>query len=189
MASNSNNRNDEYDAPRVYPIPENFADGTGVFGGLFPTRNFIEGIIFAIPALLFALSIPGLSLNSRIPVVVFSVSPWLILGCLGINGDSVTKFLGYFIKYRKQRRVARYNPRVKLEFTGDLSVNIKEVPIDKLKKMMVNLSRKDQQKSTESDRYYAVGRNVVFEDDIALQKKLSARAERSKSYGNKKKAR
>ena len=189
MANNSRTRNDELDTPRVYPVPENFADGTGVFGGLFPMRNFVEGVIFSIPALLFALSIPGLSLNSRIPVVVFSVSPWLILGCLGINGDPVTKFLGYFIKYRKQRRIARYNPRVKLEFTGDMSVNMREVPIDKLKKMLLNLSRKDQQKSTESDRYYAVSRNVEFEDDIALQKKLSTKAERSKIYGTKKKHR
>lgn len=172
-------KNDDFESRRIYPIPENFADGTGVFGGLFPLRNFVEGVLFALPALLLALALSsGLSLNARIPIVIFSVSPGLILGCVGINGDSVTEFLAYFFRYRKKRRVARYNPRVKLEFTGDIKVNQNEVPIDKIKRMLVNLSQKDRQDNTESDRYYAVGKNIAFEDDIALEKRLAAKAER-----------
>lgn len=178
----NNQKNDDFESRRIYPIPENFADGTGVFGGMFPLRNFVEGVLFALPALLFALALSshfGLGINAKIPIVIFSVSPGLILGCIGINGDSVTEFLAYYFRFRKKRRVARYNPRVKLEFTGDIMVNQNEVPIDKIKRMLVNLSQKDRQDNTETDRYFAVGRNVAFEDDIALEKRLAAKAERS----------
>ena len=176
---------DDFESPRVYPIPDNFAENTGVLGGMFPLRNFVEGIIFALPMLFLALSIPNVSLNTRIPLMIFMVSPPLILGCVGINGDSVTEFLLYYIRYRKHRRIARYNPRVKLEFTGELNVGQYEVPIEKVKRMMLNLSRKDRKDASESDAYYAVGKNVAFEDDLALQKKLALMAERSGRHGGK----
>lgn len=170
------NRSDDFESPQIYRIPENFAEGTGIFGGIFPLRNFVEGVLFAIPMLLLALAIPTSSLNVKVPVIILMVSPALLIGCVGINGDSVLEFLGYFTRYRKRKRIARYNPRVKLEFTGDLSVSQREIPIDRIKRMLVNLSRKDRQEQTETDRYYSVGQNIAFEDDLELEKRLSAKA-------------
>ena len=46
------NRSDDFESPQIYRIPENFAEGTGIFGGMFPLRNFVEGVLFAIPMLL-----------------------------------------------------------------------------------------------------------------------------------------
>lgn len=37
--------------PNVYNIPKNAFDTGYVFGGLFRTRNFVEGIIVALPFL------------------------------------------------------------------------------------------------------------------------------------------
>lgn len=184
MASRSNR--DDFESPRVYPIPNNFAESTGIFGGLIPLRNFVEGVVLALPMFLIACSIPNVELNTRIPLIIFMGSPGLIFGCVGINGDSVTEFLLYYIRYRKHRRVARYNPRVKLEFIGELDIGLFEPPIEQVKRMMTNLGRKDREDVSESDIYYSVGSNVAFEDDVALKKKLAAQAERSGRNGRKK---
>lgn len=177
-------RQEDHEERRTYFIPDNFADNTGVFGGLLRLRNFIEGIIFAAPFVLLGIWLPIQDLNRHITTVMIIVAGPLLLGFFGINGDSVTEFLMYFLKYLKKRRIARYNPRVKLEFTGDIPLGPKEIPAEKIKKMLVNLSRRDRLNETESDRYYAAGKNIAFEDDVTLEKRLRAKKAERRGAGH-----
>lgn len=161
---------------QIYPIPDNFMEGTGVLGGIVKLRNLIEGCILALPAFLIFWNIPIESINVKMAVIALFTAGPLLLGCIGINGDCVSRFLGYFFWFRKNRRIMRYNPRVKLEYTGDIPVT-REVPVDKLRKLLTNLSQDDNLLQSESDLYYAVDQGIAFEDDIALQKRLKAKTE------------
>ena len=173
---------DEMEKRRVYYIPENFADGSGVFGGMFPLRNFVEGCIMALPGTLMALKLP-VGIQGKIVALFCLAAAPLVLGCKGINGDCVSNFLVYFFKFRKARRLVRYNPRVKLEYTGELQLSRSELPREKIRKMLANLGQHDRQDNTESDRYYAIDSNIAFEDDIKLEKQLLAKTA-AKKGGN-----
>lgn len=176
----------EYETRQVYPIPDNFTEGTGLFGGIVQLRNFLEGCVMALPVFILMLKItaPIKSLNIRMTVIgVFTVFPFL-LGCIGINGDPVTKFLSYFFVFRKKRRVMRYNPRVKLEFTGEIP-QAREVPIDKIRKMLRNLGQEENSMDSESDRYFAIDRSIAFDDDLALERRLKANLSQRRNHNGK----
>lgn len=167
-------RSDELEVRRVYFIPENFTEGGSMILGLFHIRYVVEGIIMAIPGAIAALKMP-LGLQGTIIALCVMAVPALALGCIGINGDCVSKFFIYFFKFRKTRRVIRYNPRVKLEYTGEYQLSRSELPRDKILKMLANLNEKGKD-VTESDRYFATESNIAFEDDIQLEKRLIAKA-------------
>ena len=113
-------------------IPENFVDTGRCFNGMFRTRNLLEGVVFAAsPAYLIIHS--ALPIEQKIIVGVVTVGIILTLFINGVNGDSFLEFLANWAFFRKKKRVAKYNPRVKREATpGYLTSDQFELPRDKI---------------------------------------------------------
>ena len=78
-----------------YHIPVNFTDAGKLFG-LFEIRNSVETVLLTLPVLFFCLRF--------LPLGGFSL--------LGIQDDSLTRWLGGWIKWRRQRRRMLYRGEV-----------------------------------------------------------------------------
>ena len=172
-----------YEERREYIIPENFSEGTGIFGGLVPLRNAVEGVIMGLPTALVIFLFVHTTIEKKIIILSLTAFPLFVLGCAGYNGDSISCFICYFFKFYSRKRMLRYNPRVKLEYADLNTDEIDELPRDKILKL-VKAVRSSQSTKSEVDSYFAVGQNVLFEDDIALEKRLKSK---SKSEKDKKK--
>jgi len=164
----------------IYYIPENFTEGGGMVAGLFPIRRVIEAVILAIPGLFLAIKLP-LGLEGTIVAIALLAAPLAALGLYGINGDNVSTFLMYFIKFRLLRRKIMYNPRVKTEFTGALDVGERELPRERLAKLLGGISERE---NANNDNFFADDTNVVFIDDLELKKKIEKTAKGDAKNGN-----
>lgn len=152
----------ESESYRQYIIPYNFADESTMFGGMFRTRNFIEGAvlaaIFAGPVLMFPV---GLTAKACL-LIVFGMPP-LVFGNIGLNNDALTTFFRYFLKYRKNKRKVYYNSRVKVHSAIDIEEGLRaELPRDKVLKMFDPIINKKSEKENEDE----CNEEFVFDDDI-----------------------
>ena len=159
---------------RIYYIPKNFTEGGGLVLGMFNIRNLVEGVILAIPGILIGIKLP-LGLEGSIAAIGLLGAPFLALGIRGINGDCVSTFLAYFFKFRSQKRVIRYNPRVKLELNGQFEIIDSELPRERLMKLISNLNNED---AANAEAFFDSDASVVFADDVELKRKIEK--ERSK---------
>ena len=78
--------------PNVYNIPKNAFDTGYVFGGLFRTRNFVEGIIVALPFLgIFAYGWTklGWDILSTVAYCVILCAGAFMATVIGVDGDSL----------------------------------------------------------------------------------------------------
>ncbi len=96
----------------VYYIPSNFTDA-GRIMGLFETRNLIEAVLLTIPALYLCIVLLPLSLTPKIIVTLAIIVPIVGFGLLGINDDSLTRWLGAWWHWRRGRRVLFYRGEAK----------------------------------------------------------------------------
>lgn len=97
----------------IYVIPDNFLDESRILGGMFKTKNFIEGVLlFAVSAFLISL-IPGLTGYTKIVTIISVSSPLLCLGIIGINGDTLFFFLKTAAYWRQNKKIMLYNGHVK----------------------------------------------------------------------------
>ena len=149
-------------------IPENFVDTGRCFNGMFRTRNLLEGVAFAaLPAYLIINS--SLAYEHKIIVGVVVIGIIMVLFLNGINGDSFLEFLFHCASYHNKKRVAKYNPRVKMEAKpGYLTENENELPRDKILRIVNEVRNRN---STDSEE--AVSRDIYdpmyqefFEDDF-----------------------
>lgn len=176
----------EEESLETYVIPENFVDTGRCFNGMFKTRNLLEAILFdAGPAYL--------CLNANLPFEQKTVLTILVAGSIaafmlaGINGESVLEFIGHGWTYRKNKRVAKYNPRVKSEAKPGYLVNEKtELPRDKVIKLIAAFKRDktDSEEAVSRDIYDPVYQEffaddlgyVETPDDLKTKKELRAEA-------------
>lgn len=151
----------------THVIPENFVNTGRCFNGMFQTRNLIEGVAFAvIPAYLCINAPLGFEKKTVLTVVVVGVIMAIMLA--GINGDSFLEFVGHGLAYRKKKRVAKYNPRVKTEAKpGYLTENGGDLPRDKIIRLYNSIRNRN------SETQEAVSRDIYdpmykefFEDDL-----------------------
>lgn len=161
-------RNQEEEPLSTQVIPENFVDTGRCFNGTFRTRNLVEGVVVAaLPA--YVIYHSTMSYENKIIVGVVCVGLIMLLFLTGINGDSVFEFLAHAIVYNKMKRVAKYNPRVKMEATPEYLVNNQsELPRDKIIRMVNEFRNRDTSKNEE-----AVSRDIYdpmyvafFADDL-----------------------
>lgn len=136
-------------------IPENFVDTGRCFNGLFRTRNLIEGAIMAAP-IAYVTTHLELPMNQKIVVTAVLAGGILLFGATGINGDSVVEFFTHLFAYRKKKRTAKYNPRVKMEATpGYLTRENGELPRDKILRLIgvINNNAQKNREDVSSDIY------------------------------------
>ena len=95
----------------TYHIPVNFTDAGRLFG-LFEIRNAIEAVLFSVPVLFFCICCLPLSLTPKIIVTMVLLVPVGGFALIGINGDSLSRWLGNWWHWRKRRRLMFYRGEV-----------------------------------------------------------------------------
>lgn len=154
---------------KSYLIPYNFIDESKMFGGMVKTRNFVEGCICGAIASIPVFIVPYIGLKARIIMFIVLVMPALVFGIIGINGDPISKFILYYIKFRKAKRIVSFNNRVKLHERGDVdALGEQELPRDKLLKLLNNLGAR-REKAEENEINDA--EDFIFDDDLEEIKK------------------
>ena len=97
----------------IYVIPHNYSVGTVIAGETYQTKNIAEGVVLAVPVIILVFGLgSSLSLAVRISLTLSIALPLLLLGIVGIRGDSLTGFLRIYFRYLRHRRSLIYNPRV-----------------------------------------------------------------------------
>lgn len=95
---------DEREFSNVYAIPANYTDSGKILGGMLEPRNAIETIILVAlvgyPELIL-ISMPG---TIRIVVMVLTLLPLAVISMTGIDGDSLSQYLGHMIIFLFNRR-------------------------------------------------------------------------------------
>ncbi len=95
----------------TYHIPANFTDAGRVMG-LFELRNLVEAVILTVPVLYLCIVLLPLSLTPKIVVTLVIIVPLGGFGLVGINDDSLTRWLGCWWRWRKGRRLIFYRGEV-----------------------------------------------------------------------------
>ena len=96
----------------TYYIPTNFTDAGRVMG-LFELRNLIEAVVLTLPILYLCLAFVPLSMTPKIIVTLTVLVPVGGFGLIGINDDSLTRWLGSWWRWRKGRRLITFRGECK----------------------------------------------------------------------------
>ena len=96
----------------VYHIPTNFTDA-GRIMGLFELRNLVETVVLTIPALYLCIAFLPFTLTIKIIETLTIIVPIGGFGLIGINADSMTRWLGSWWKWRRGRRIILYRGEVR----------------------------------------------------------------------------
>ena len=99
---------EEKEYHNIYAIPANFTNSGKILGGMLEPRNAVETVF-----LLILLGYPELMLipmSGTIRVVVMTVTllPVAVVSLMGIDGDSLFRYLGHMIRYAAKRRKLHY---------------------------------------------------------------------------------
>lgn len=96
----------------TYYIPTNFTDAGRVMG-LFELRNLIEAVVLTLPILYLCLAFVPLSMTPKIIVTLTVLVSMGGFGLMGVNDDSLTRWLGSWWRWRKGRRLITYREECK----------------------------------------------------------------------------
>lgn len=147
----------------IHTIPYNFIDESKVFGGLISTRKLIEGAILGAIAStpVFLISFP---LKIKLTLILICFLVFGVIGCVGINRDPITKFIVYYIQYRKQKRSAVFNGKVKFHESAAEHIEFTELPRERVLKLFAGMS--SSRKAAEGLETDIDTDGFVFDDDI-----------------------
>lgn len=170
---------------KIYNIPDNFIDGGKVLGGVFKTRNFIEGLIMGGILGFVGLQIPVSSLQARLSVVIFMAAPGLMLGIAGINNDPFSVFVRNVYLFSKNRKVMLFNGTAR----GRTDNIVDRMLAQKTpQELLANQLKVMKAKSAEEEEETLVeGIDFIFEEDTELTKYLDDNSG-IQSFGKKKKS-
>ena len=96
----------------TYYIPTNFTDAGRVMG-LFEIRNLIEAVLLTVPILYLCLAFVPLPFTPKIIVTLTVLVPVGGFGLIGVSDDSLTRWLGCWLRWRKNRRIIFYRGECK----------------------------------------------------------------------------
>jgi hypothetical protein len=91
----------------TYYIPANYTDAGRLFG-LFEIRNAVEAVVLGLPALYLGFTIPPLSITARIICAIVAATPVIGFALIGVGGDSLSRFLRAYRRWRRDRRILTY---------------------------------------------------------------------------------
>ena len=130
----------------IYAIPKNSFDTGYVFGGQFKTRNFVEGVVVTLPFLgifLYGWAKLGLDFESTVAYCFILCAAVFVSVVHGVGGDSLFEFSARVVKFRQNRRISKYNPRIKTELEPDYLLHDDTMlPKEKLKRALENIKSK-----------------------------------------------
>ena len=167
---------------KVRKIPENFENGIHIAGFSFKPIFLIEGIILAVIAMGIAILVmKSIGMNDIGQMIGFALvfgGVALFLGLKGINDEPLTTYIKHLSEFNKGRRVAYYNPRIKVEAKSIFMEKNKEdkdaIPREKIiaffNKYKAAIDKKQQEKAKILKEDMDSG-SMFFEDDIGIIKK------------------
>ena len=88
----------------TYYIPANFTDAGRLFG-IFEIRNVIEAVSLGVPILFLCFTLFPFTLTARIIIAMIIVIPIGGFALIGINGDSLTRYLRAWRRWRRCKRI------------------------------------------------------------------------------------
>ena len=89
---------------QVALLPRNFMERGTFMGGMFKSRNAIEGTVLAAGIGIPVVHLP-LSLTTRIIILCMTSLPAAMVALIGIGGESLTAFLMNALRFVKNRRI------------------------------------------------------------------------------------
>ena len=96
----------------VYHIPTNFTDAGRVMG-LFELRNLVEAVILTVPVLYLCIAFLPFALSTKIMVTLVVIVPVGGFGLIGVNDDSMTRWLEDRWRWRRRRRIILFRGEVR----------------------------------------------------------------------------
>ena len=157
-------------------IPHNHKGGQLIAGTMIKTRNLFEAFLLAIIPFAVIMQFKFISdFTVRLTIaIIVSMIP-AALGIFGLNGDSLSVFIFNWIKFRNNKRIALYNPRIKSESKPAYEPNNirtdQLLPRDRIMLFFKDLQKKRNakeiiKKAVSSDT--VTENTVFFEDDIGI---------------------
>ena len=96
----------------TYYIPANFTDAGRVLG-LFATRNLVEAVLLTLPVLYLCVALIPLDITPKIVITLAVVVPVGGFALIGVNDDSLTRWLAAWWRRRRGRRYIMFRGEVK----------------------------------------------------------------------------
>lgn len=100
----------------VYIIPANYSDSGRLFGGMLAVRNAVEALILAVALGFVEIKLIPMPTTVRIVVMVLTILPTAVVAMMGIDGESLTQYLGHIFRFLKNKRKLHF---VRTEAEGD----------------------------------------------------------------------
>ena len=161
-----------------------------MLNGQFKTRNFVEGIILALPFLgifIYGWHDLGWDVQSTVAYCAILCAAAFLGAAHGVGGDSLFEFIQRVIRFRQSRRISKYNPRIKTELEPEYLIHDgRMLPKDKLKQMLGTVKGKvlGEENGPISSDITDEELKVFYDDDYgflekpdALKSKAELRAE------------
>ncbi len=95
----------------IYHLPRNYTDAGRILG-LFEVRNTVETVFIVVPVLFLCLYFLPFSLTPKLIVTLALVVPLGGFGLIGVNDDSLSRWLSAWWRWRKSRRFLAYRGEV-----------------------------------------------------------------------------
>ena len=158
-------------------IPENYSTGINLIGMNFKFRNVIEGgilaVFFGIIGFIIFSKMTFLDVGTRIGLVVSVAAIGLVLGVVGLNDEPLSVYVANWIKWRKNRRSAFYNPHIKGEsvpYIYEYQSEMESLPRERImafyRKYKSDLEKKEREKMLEFQKTNTFDEtSMFFEDD------------------------
>ncbi len=99
---------EERETARYYAIPANYTDSGRLFGGMLAVRNAIEAVIIVVTLAVVEIKFIPMPTMVRVIVMVLTIMPSAVLSMMGIDGESLTQYLGHMFKYFRRKRKLHY---------------------------------------------------------------------------------
>ena len=95
----------------TYYIPANFTDAGRVFG-VFEIRNIVEALTLGVPIIFFCAYLLPFDVTTKIIVTMIGFIPAAGFALIGINDESLTRYLSAWRRWQKNKRILTYRGEV-----------------------------------------------------------------------------
>ena len=89
---------------KIYAIPANYTDSGRLFGGMVSTRNAIETLIIVVSLGYVELFLIPMAVTVKVIVAVVTLIPLGMVSMMGIDGDSLFRYLGHILSFWTRKR-------------------------------------------------------------------------------------
>lgn len=99
---------EERETDKLYAIPANYTDSGRLFGGMLAVRNAIEALVATVLLGFLEIRLIPMPTTVRVVVMVLTIIPAALVAMMGIDGESLTQYLGHIFRFLKNKRKLHY---------------------------------------------------------------------------------